>query len=113
MRDATMTCPDCGGSGTTIADHVSYGDGSCGWNVPMKCLRCGGAGSVSASTPEWIAVGRRMRAWRLSQKPYRNLSAEATRRGITSVELSRMERGCIEPVPPVPVDELPEPFPTN
>jgi hypothetical protein len=93
-----MICPDCKGEGKEIASHVSYSDGRCGFNVPLKCLRCDGSGAVDDSTPEWIEAGRRMRDARVNAKPYRNLSTEAKRRGMDVVTLSRMERGVIEPI---------------
>jgi hypothetical protein len=94
-----MQCPDCKGTGKTVASHVSYADGRHGYNVPLKCTRCEGSGDVPEQMVAWIEVGRKMREARVNGKPYRNLYQEAERRGMHAATLSRMERGVIEPIP--------------
>lgn len=93
-----MKCPECSGTGRTIAAHVSYADGSSGYGVEFPCLRCGGKTEVPDQAAEWIKRGRVMRDRRVHGVPYRNLCDEAKRRCIDVVTLSRMERGAIEPV---------------
>lgn len=95
-----MICPDCGGDRQTIANHVSYANGSSGFNVPFKCSRCKGTGECPDEMAQWIEEGRRMRYQRVNGGNYRNLGQEAKRRGISVVELSSMERGQIKPIWP-------------
>jgi hypothetical protein len=90
-----MTCPDCRGTGTTVASHVSYADGTGASNVTIKCTRCHGTCEVDDRTPEWIKAGESMRLRRILAN--RSLREEAKRRGITAQELSRMEFGKVEP----------------
>jgi|ERR1700733_1094471 len=92
-----MICPDCNGNASIVASHVRYADGSGASNVPMKCSRCNATGECPDEMAEWIRVGERMRQARLAV--YRNLHQEATRRGMTAVELSKMEHGKIKPIP--------------
>jgi hypothetical protein len=91
-----MICPDCKGAGTTVANHVSYADGRHGYNVPLRCSRCKGEGTVPEAMADWIARGKAMREKRLAAN--RNLLEEAQRRGLGIAELSKMEFGKIEPV---------------
>lgn len=94
-----MICPDCGGDRQTIANHVSYANGSHGYNVPHKCTRCQGTGECPDEMAEWIIEGRKMREQRVNGGNYRNLGTEAKRRGMTASQLSAMEMGRIKPVP--------------
>ncbi len=92
-----MICPDCKGDRQVIASHVSYSNGSSGFNKPFWCTRCKATGEVPDETAEWIRLGQQLRDFRVNSGNYRNLAAEADRRGITTVELSQMERGVIKP----------------
>ncbi len=91
-----MICPRCKGSKTITASHVAYADGSHGYEVPLSCDQCGGAGEVSDEMTEWIRAGEAMRQDRLARQM--TLREEAKRRGLTPVELSRMEFGKVKPV---------------
>lgn len=75
-----MECPDCDGTTQVVASHVSYSDGTSGFNVPFPCTRCNGTGEVDDCAPEWIRVGRLMREYRVNGGNYRNLMTEAKRR---------------------------------
>jgi len=91
-----VPCPDCRGSGISVANHVRYADGKGAVNVPLHCSRCEGSGRVPDEMFPWIEAGRRMRARRL--KANRTLRAEAARRGMLPSELSMMECGKIKPI---------------
>ncbi len=92
-----MPCPDCRGSGRTIASHVRYASGGGACNVPMKCSQCGGTGQIPDAMLDWIARGKAMRDRRVEVER-RSLREEAKRRGMSPSELSAMEQGRCEPV---------------
>lgn len=92
-----MICPVCKGAKNVIASHVSYADGTHGYNVEHCCDQCKGDGIVPDEMTDWIRVGRTMRAARIEAN--RNLREEAKQRGIDVVTLSRMEQGKIRPDP--------------
>lgn len=93
-----MKCPDCT-NGVEVASHVSYADGTHGYNVPLQCFRCRGTAEVPDEMAQWIEDGKRLK--RLRMEPvYRSLHEEAKRRGIKALELSRMEMGKCRPVFP-------------
>lgn len=92
-----MICPECRGEKLIIASHVRFANGSGASNVLMDCVRCAGTGDCSDEMAEWMRVGEAMRKARLSI--YRSLSEEAARRGMTAMQLSKMEHGKIKPVP--------------
>lgn len=94
-----MKCPECNGDGRCVVSHVSCGDGSGRYNVPVKCSLCNGVGKVPDEMAEWMAAGERMRLARINGKPYRTLWEEAKRRGMDAATLSKMEHGKIKPVP--------------
>jgi hypothetical protein len=92
-----MLCPRCKGTKVITAAHVSYADGSHGYGVDFPCDQCGGKGDVPEEMTEWVRVGREMRDERVQRRVI--LREEAKQRGMSAVELSRMERGVIQPVP--------------
>jgi hypothetical protein len=91
-----MICPNCNGKKTAIASHVLYSNGTGAFGVDMPCHTCEGAGEVDDRMPQWNELGRKLREKRMT--PYRNLCTEAARRGMTVLQLSRMEQGKIEPI---------------
>lgn len=95
-----MTCPDCKGSGVTVADHVRYADGSGAWNVPGRCYQCDGSGTITDEQARWIGEGQRMREDRVAHGV--GLRLEAAHRGMSVIDLSHMEQGKIQPVPANP-----------
>lgn len=88
-----ITCPDCNGAGG--ADGIVCGSFGCR-EARLRCGLCGGTGKVTPLKAEWFKRGRAMREARVAA--CRTLRDEAKRRGLTQVELSKMEQGRIEPV---------------
>lgn len=88
-----VECPRCRGVGG--AAGIACGSFGCR-RMSFKCDLCAGTGRVDPIKLEWVERGVAMKAARLAAN--RTQRMEATRRGIDIVELSRMERGSIEPV---------------
>ena len=90
-------CPDCHGAGETHA-FVHDGQG-CRYRV-IDCFRCSGEGTVPREMLDWIEAGQKMRAARVESGI--SLREAAKQRGMTATELSRMERGYVEPFDKTP-----------
>jgi hypothetical protein len=82
-------CPACQGSPKSIA-HFNMGDKPHEWRE-IECDACDGTGRVTQQRMDAITEGRRLRADRIERDM--SLSEEARRLGISSVQLSRRERG--------------------
>jgi DnaJ-class molecular chaperone len=91
-----MKCPDCDGTGWTIASFVRRMSGQCSQNVRGKCSGCDGSGEIDALRQEWRTIGKQMHCKRIAAG--RTLRDEAKRHGISPTELSGMEQGRIEPI---------------
>lgn len=87
-----VECPGCKGVGG--ARGIACGSKGCR-AATFKCDLCAGTGRVEPIKLEWVKRGAAMKAARLAAN--RTQRQEATRRKIDVVELSRMERGAIEP----------------
>lgn len=87
-----MMCPDCKGKKESL---VFYSGGSKHGFGPLPCTTCDGEGEVSEEKIAWITRGRELRDKRVAAG--RSLREEAEMLGITSVELSRRERGKVNP----------------
>lgn len=92
-----MLCPDCKGSGKSVASHVSYADGTHGYNVEMTCLRCKGQRTVSDDMAAWMQSGNQCRLRRLETR--QNLVELSGVSGLAMVDVSKMEHGKIDPTP--------------
>jgi len=92
-----MKCPKCGSKGEVevVGLFCLRPDDGCDSARLLLCPDCFGTGEVDDRVTEWKVAGAAMRAERLARGM--TLRAEAARRGITASELSRMERGLVEP----------------
>lgn len=90
----TTTCPDCNGSGETLAFFPCYGPDHKGPRKPvleMKCHRCKGEKVIPVEMLIWIATGKQLREERLARNM--TLRKEAERLGVSPTVLSAMEQG--------------------
>jgi|GEM_PF-2266230 len=88
----TITCPECHGNSTSTA--IVCGTQGCR-TVSRKCPVCQGRGHVSEERARLWIRGQMLRKDRLMRQE--TLRQAARRMGITEVELSKMERGIVEP----------------
>lgn len=87
-----MICPTCNGTKESLVFYsgkTKHGFG------PIACQTCDGEGTISEEKAGWIARGRELRAARVSTG--KSVRDEAKRLGIAPVELSRRERGQVNP----------------
>ncbi len=89
-------CPSCNGVRQVFA-FIDYADGH-GEQKYIDCSTCKGTGEVTEGYLQDMAIGRKLRDWRVKQPPYESLRDVATRFGLTPVALSHMEHGR-EPIP--------------
>lgn len=92
-----IECPSCKGSGDGGPVHYNTGinphTGMCSgyWKHNSECIRCKGTGIVPAEMAEWIIRGKKLRDERLARNE--TIYDAAIKAGITSSELSSIERG--------------------
>ena len=87
------TCPHCEGKGAIFG----FGCGSKGpVGLALDCELCEKTGKIDEKRKKWLAAGSGMKDERIAKGLV--LRKEAARRGMNPVDLSRMERGIIEPV---------------
>lgn len=86
MNNDLPTCPNCSGHGTIMTFHgVNLG----------KCDMCLGTGKATHNQMEWRKQGEAMKEIRISERI--TLREASQRLGISTIDLSKMERGVIEP----------------
>ncbi len=88
-----MKCPSCAGKGK-VYGFIDYADGS-GSAGEMDCSRCKGRGFVPDEQKDWIVSGEKIRKTRINWGI--TLRQRAKQLGISASELSKMERGEINP----------------
>ena len=81
-----MRCPDCQGKKFIVALSRFK---------TLKCYRCSGTGEVPDETVKWVEIGNKMKKMRRDQKMC--LREFCKKHGLNTVEMSKMERGWIEP----------------
>ncbi len=91
-----MICPDCEGTGQTLAFFVIHTDGHEQTMAQLRCLTCQGRGEVDDRYPAWLRRGQEMRRERRERRE--PLRQAAARLGVSAVEYSKMEFGLIEPM---------------
>ena len=89
-----QTCPSCKGEGS-IRGLVNRG-GNCSWET-ISCFQCHGSKEVPNIDPEFVRVGKALRADRL--KRYASQREEAKRLGIDVTLIGKMELGLVDPDP--------------
>ena len=84
-----VKCPVClGNCRVFVAIDRSNGIGDIGWR---PCYECGGSGTVTEERANAIRKGRELRQARVNRGE--TLREAATKMGITTIELSRIEQG--------------------
>jgi len=79
-------CPNCSGHGKIFTFHgVDLG----------PCDMCLGTGEITPEQQKWRVIGRGMKNIRIKNR--KTILAAAQELGINAVELSKMERGVIQP----------------
>ena len=94
-----LCCVSCEGRGYLLGIFPIYADGYAGERKPVieiPCDRCGGSGKMPQEHQRWIEEGAALKRERMSRQI--GMRMEAERRGIDPSELSKMERGIIQPV---------------
>ena len=96
-----VKCPSCEGSGTSTGiacyrkDEDVFGTGY-SKVVTMSCMLCGGAKEVSEERMSWVEAGEKMRQGRVDRRVSQH--EEARQLGISTVLLSQMEFGKVQPL---------------
>ena len=91
-----VRCPDCKGKKRVFA-HVNRGEKGCDFRH-IDCSRCKAFGEIPKEQLGWIESGRKLRAERVARDV--SLFEEARRLGLTSVQLSDIETGRVNPSTP-------------
>lgn len=96
-----MICPQCEGTGEVTALFLIREGKPTIPSAKMPCERCDTQGTVSDKTPEWIKQGEKLKAKRMGKdrSDYMNHRKYAELLGVEIVELSKAERGVIDPQP--------------
>ena len=95
-----MICPDCKGEKKIVglfpcwADHVPPEDRK-PYSI-LPCQRCNETGEVPDETPIWREKGELLKDKRISRRI--TLREASKRTGIDVISLSKMERGCVDPI---------------
>ena len=90
-----VICQTCQGSKQLQPVFVSYEEGYSGPPVQfLPCYMCNGEGSIDANRMRWIEHGEGLRAARLERELTLRAFSEA--KGMSVVEISRIERGEVD-----------------
>jgi hypothetical protein len=85
-------CPECNGTGRTKGPvHINRGDHPHEWRESMKCFCCRGVRYISQAHWDARERGAELRKERIARGE--SLFEASKRQGISSSELSRIERG--------------------
>ena len=90
-----QNCPYCEGTGRTFR-FVDYAGGS-GEGGYVPCQECAGTGQVAESHIEGLAIGQRLREWRVHTL-HESQRDTALRFGLGAPQLAQMEHGR-RPIP--------------
>jgi DNA-binding XRE family transcriptional regulator len=90
-----VTCPDCNGSGTTMAFFVKYAPGTSTGPMhrELPCMFCRGKKTVTSNQMEWKTEGRKIREHRI--KSGFTLREAAKRFGLKPSDISNLESGRV------------------
>lgn len=92
-----ITCQTCGGTRKMIALHARMSDGSSRFGMELPCFDCDGTGETDAQMPQRKMRGALTRQRRLALGL--GLRTFSERVGIPPSDVSRMQRGLVDPAP--------------